>query len=45
MKVWYPSAIRADMAIGEDRESGFYDEYYDLESDIVKDQVQAHGEK
>ena len=41
---WYKSAIRADMAIGEDYESGLYDEYYDLNSDIVKAQAEYHGE-
>ena len=41
---WYESAVRADMAIGEDYESGFYDEYYDLNSDIVKAQAKYHGE-
>ena len=41
---WYESAIRADMAIGEEYESGFYDEYYDLNSDLVKAQANAHGE-
>lgn len=32
------------MSIDEEYESGFYDEYYDLDSDLVKDQVDAHGE-
>ena len=32
------------MSIGEDYESGFYDEYYDLNSDIVKAQAEYHGE-
>ena len=41
---WYDAAIRADMSIGEEYESGFYDEYYDLNSDIVKGQANAHGE-
>ena len=41
---WYNAAIRADMAIGEDSESGFYDQYYDLESDLVKNQAEVHGE-
>lgn len=41
---WYEAAIRADMAVGEEYESGFYDDYYDLNSDIVKGQVNAHGE-
>lgn len=42
---WYDAAIRADMAIGEEYESGFYDDYYDLESAIVKSQIDAHGER
>lgn len=41
---WYDAAIRADMAIGEEYESGFYDEYYDLNSTIVKAQAAVHGE-
>ena len=41
---WYEAAIRADMAIGEEQESGYADEYYDLDSDIVKAQIAAHGE-
>ena len=41
---WYDAAIRADMSIGEEYESGFYDDYYDLNSNIVKGQVNAHGE-
>lgn len=41
---WYERAIRADMAIGEEYESGFYDEYYDLDSAIVRAQADAHGE-
>lgn len=41
---WYDAAIRADMAIGEEYESGFYDEYYNLNSSIVREQAEAHGE-
>jgi len=41
---WYEAAIRADMAIGEEYESGFYDDYYDLNSSIVIAQATAHGE-
>ncbi|MCR5835634.1 MAG: cellulose binding domain-containing protein [Lachnospiraceae bacterium] len=41
---WYNSAVRADMAIGEEYESGMYDSYYSYDSDWVKDQVKAHGE-
>ena len=26
------------------KESGYYDEYYDLDSDIVKNQAKIHGE-
>lgn len=33
------------MGIGEDKESGSaFEEYYDLESDIVKNQAKVHGE-
>ena len=42
--IWYEAAIRADMAIGEDAESGNYDKYYDLEGELVKAQAQIHGE-
>ena len=40
---WYERAVRADMAIGEEYESGFYDEYYDLNSSIVVAQRNTHG--
>ncbi len=40
----YDVAIRADMAVREEYKSGFYDDYYDLNSDIVKGQANAHGE-
>ena len=41
----YERAIRADMAIGEETQSGITDQYYDLNSDIVQEQVQYHGKK
>lgn len=41
---WYSRAIRADMAIGEEYESGMFDDYYDTESDWVQDQIINHGE-
>lgn len=41
---WYSSAIRADMAIGEEYESGMYDDYYDPKSDWVQNQIAKHGE-
>ena len=41
---WYNAAIRADMSIGEEYESGFYDDYYDLDGTLVKNQIAAHGE-
>ena len=47
-KYWYEPAIRADMAIGEEKESnknGGFDDYYDLESDMVKKQKEVHGDK
>lgn len=45
---WYNSAIRADMAIGEEKESNVvagFDDYYDLDSDMVQSQRDAHGNK
>lgn len=42
---WYEAAIHANMGLGEEIESSFYDKYYDLESDIVKAQEDAHGKK
>lgn len=36
------------MAIGEEKESnknGGFDEYYDLDSDMVKDQKEVHGKR
>lgn len=45
---WYERAIRADMAIGEEKESntvGGFDEYYNLESDLVKSQKNEHGDQ
>ncbi len=33
------------MGLGEEGESGFTDEYYDLDSEIVKEQEEAHGKK
>ena len=41
---FYLRALRADMAIGEESESGGYDQYYDLSSSIVIAQKNAHGE-
>ena len=38
------SAIRADMAIGEEYESGVADQYYNPNSTLVQAQVNAHGE-
>lgn len=45
---WYERAIRAGMAIGEEKESngiGGFDEYYNLESDLVKSQKNEHGDQ
>ena len=42
---WYEAALRADMLIGEEHESGFYDDYYDLDNTIVKAQANVHGVK
>ena len=41
---WYVAAIRADMGIGEENESGYFDDYYDLSSNIVQAQIEEHGE-
>ncbi len=41
---YYESALRADMALGEEYESGFFDQYYDLEGTLVQEQIQYHGE-
>ena len=41
---WYHSAIRSEMGVGEDSDSGFYDDYFDLESDMVQAQAREHGE-
>ena len=37
-------AIRADMALGEESESGIEDKYYNLEDSSVQSQKEAHGE-
>ena len=42
---WYASALRSEMGVGEEDESGIYDEYYDLESDLVRAQAETHGEQ
>ena len=39
---WYSAAIRADMAIGEEYESGLYDEYYAPNSNLVKEQKTSY---
>lgn len=41
---WYRSALRADMAIGEEYESGMFDDYYDPNDSRVKKQAKEHGE-
>ncbi len=41
----YERAIRADMAIGEETQSGIIDQYYDLNSAIVQEQILYHGKK
>jgi len=41
---YYESAIRADMAIGEEYENGVFDQFYDLGSKWVTDQILHHGE-
>lgn len=40
----YERAIRADMAIGEEYESGVADQYYDPNSTLVQAQTNVHGE-
>jgi len=44
LPAYYEAALRADMAIGEEYESGMFDDYYDLDSSIVQTQIQYHGE-
>lgn len=41
---WYASAIRADMAIGESDYMGVYEDYYDLNSQLIQGHIAAHGE-
>ena len=41
---WKNSSIRADMSTGETYMRGFYEDYYDLDSELVQGQVTAHGE-
>lgn len=41
----YEKALRADMAVGSEHAFKFVDQYYDLDSDIVQEQVYYHGEK
>ena len=40
---WYEAALRADMGVSEEGESGYFD-YYKLNSDIVQNQAQIHGD-
>lgn len=40
----YEAAVRADMGISEEDESGYFDYYYNLNSNIVQNQAQIHGE-
>lgn len=40
----YDLAIRADMAVGEEEESGVFDGYYDLNGELVAEQIYYHGE-
>lgn len=42
---WYNSAFKSDNALGEERESGNFDKYYDLNSDSVKEQEKFHGKQ
>ncbi len=41
---YYNHALRADMGIGEEYESGFFDKYYGLESSMIQEQIRYHGE-
>ena len=41
---YYKHAMRADMSLGEEYESGFLDSYYNLEGALVQDQIRYHGE-
>ncbi len=42
---WYGHAIKADMGVGEERTSGMFDKYYDLNDNSVKRQAEIHGEQ
>ena len=42
---WKERAIRADMGLGEEAESGNFDRYYNLEDGSVKKQKEAHGDQ
>jgi hypothetical protein len=41
---WYKSAVIADMALGEDDESGGFDQYYNPNNSLVKNQRSVHGD-
>lgn len=41
---YYNSALRADISLGEEYESGFWDQYYDLNDELVQQQIKYHGE-
>lgn len=41
---WYRSAVIADMALGEEYESGVFDEYYNPNSSLVVNQRLYHGD-
>ena len=41
---FYLSALRADMAVGEDDTAASVGGFYNLDSDIVQAQIEEHGE-
>lgn len=39
------NVLKADMGNGEEFESGIFDKYFKLDSDICSEQIDIHGEK
>lgn len=40
---WHNSAIIADMGVAEGYEYSLYQDYYDLDSKLVKEQIEIHS--
>lgn len=43
--VWYARTVVANMEVGEEKESGVFDQYYNPNSKIVKEEEKYHGKK